>query len=161
MARPVAELTLTSEEAQTLKRWIRRRNTAQTLALRSRIVLSCAGVRTNTAEELKITTQTVGKWRKRFVENRLDGLLDDPRCGAPRTITDEQVETVVVRTLETTPKNATHWSTGRWPRRVACRRRPSRASGVRSGCSRIDGRRSSFLKTHSSWRRSGMLWGCI
>lgn len=111
--RPKAELVLSDEEEQALKRWTRRRKTAQALALRSRIVLACATGQTNTAvaKELKVTMQTVGKWRRRFVENRLDGLLDDPRCGAPRTITDEQVEAVVTRTLETAPENATHWST--------------------------------------------------
>jgi transposase len=81
--------------------------------MRARIVLLCAEGLNNkrVARRLRTSTQTVGKWRGRFVEARLDGLLDEPRPGAPRKITDEQVETVVVRTLETMPKGATHWST--------------------------------------------------
>jgi transposase len=75
--------------------------------------LSCADGRTNTAvaEELRVSRQTVGKWRSRFSEQRLDGLLDAPRPGVPRTVSDEQVEQVVTLTLESTPKGATHWST--------------------------------------------------
>jgi transposase len=113
MARTLSELVLSDEERDTLERWARRRKTAQALALRCRIVLECAAGRSNTAvaDELKVSKPTVGKWRQRFVEQRLDGLLDEPRPGAPRTITDEQVEDVVTRTLETTPANATHWST--------------------------------------------------
>ena len=113
MGRPVAEPILTGDERQALERWTRRRKTAQATALRSRIVLACATGKTNAAvaQELRVAAQTVGNWRRRFVENRLDGLLDEPRCGAPRSITDEQVEDVVTRTLETTPENATHWST--------------------------------------------------
>jgi len=115
MGRPVAELILTDDESRTLTRWIRRSKTSQALALRSRIVLACASGKSNTAvaAELKTTMQTVGKWRRRFVDQRLDGLLDEPRCGAPRKITDEQVEAVVVKTLETKPDHATHWSTRR------------------------------------------------
>jgi transposase len=83
------------------------------LALRARIVLGSADGATNTAiaKDLKLTKQTVGKWRSRFLVRRLDGLLDEPRPGAPRSITDAEVERVVVRTLETKPKDATHWST--------------------------------------------------
>jgi transposase len=83
------------------------------LAVRARVVLGCAEGATNTAiaKDLKLTKQTVGKWRARFLLRRLDGLLDEPRPGAPRSITDAEVERVVVRTLETKPKDATHWST--------------------------------------------------
>jgi transposase len=110
--RPKTPLVLTDEERETLVRWSRRRKSAQSLALRARIVLACAEGKTNkaVAEELRVWPQTVTKWRGRFVRERLEGLSDEPRPGAPRTITDEQVEAVVVATLEELPKDATHWS---------------------------------------------------
>lgn len=113
MGRPLAELVLDAEEKEVLLRWSRRRKTSQALALRCRIVLACNEGKSNVsvADELKVTRPTVGKWRKRFLEQGIDGLMDEPRPGAPRTITDAQVEEVVTRTLETKPKNATHWST--------------------------------------------------
>jgi transposase len=105
-------LTLSADERDQLLRWSRRAKSAQSLALRSKIVLECAGGLDNkeVAAKLGIVPATVGKWRARFVARRLDGLLDEPRPGAPRTITDEQIEAVLVATLERTPKNATHWS---------------------------------------------------
>jgi transposase len=111
--RPVAPVILSPEEQETLERWRRRHSTSQALAVRARVVLGCAEGATNTAiaRDLKLTKQTVGKWRARFLIRRLDGLLDEPRPGAPRSITDAEVERVVVRTLETKPKDATHWST--------------------------------------------------
>lgn len=111
--RPIPPLTLTAAERETLERWARRAKTAQAVAQRARLILGCASGRTNTvvAHELRLTKQTVGKWRSRFLARRLDGLLDDPRPGAPRTITDAQVERVLTRTLESTPADATHWST--------------------------------------------------
>jgi len=110
--RPKALLELTSDEREQLERWIRRRKSAQALALRSRIVLACATGLTNkeVAAQLGVSMPTVGKWRSRFVESRLDGLIDEPRPGRPPTITAEQVEDVVVTTLESTPDHATHWS---------------------------------------------------
>ncbi|MFG1885336.1 IS630 family transposase [Micromonospora sp. NPDC049102] len=110
--RPVAEVTLTDEERATLVRWSRRAKSSQALAQRCRIVLGCAQGKSNqdVAVELGIWPQTVGKWRNRFVARRLEGLVDEPRPGAPRTIGDEQVEQVVVATLERTPADATHWS---------------------------------------------------
>lgn len=111
--RPKVELVLTEEERETLDRWARRPKSSQFLALRSRIVLACGRGLSNkqVAEELRVTRPTVGKWRKRFVERRLDGLLDEPRPGAPRKISDTQVEHVITKTLESKPVNATHWST--------------------------------------------------
>lgn len=111
--RPLARLTISPPERERLEGWSRRRKTGQALALRSRIILLCASGKTNTevAEYLRVTQLTVGKWRRRFVEDRLDGLLDEPRPGAPRRITDQDVERVVTLTLESTPRNATHWST--------------------------------------------------
>jgi transposase len=111
--RPIPELTLREEEREVLEQWVRRRSSAQALALRARIVLDCASGLTNTAVagRRQVSKQMVGKWRSRFVAQRLQGLLDEPRCGAPRTIQDAQIESVIVRTLESTPKDATHWST--------------------------------------------------
>jgi transposase len=110
----LALLELTEAEQQTLQAWARRGKTAQALAVRARIVLACAGGLSNSevSRELGISLPTVGKWRVRFVTHRLDGLGDEPRPGAPRTITDAQVEAVIVKTLEETPSNQdTHWST--------------------------------------------------
>src|SRR5436190_2725170 len=107
------ELLLSDEEREQLEAWARRRKSAQAVAQRSRIVLAAAEGLKNTeiAERLEITRGMAAKWRSRFAEFRLDGLLDEPRPGRPRTIDDERVEEVIVRTLETTPRNATHWST--------------------------------------------------
>jgi len=111
--RPMPPLTLTHEERDTLERWTRRPSTAQALAQRARLILSCAAGKTNTrvARELRVTKQTVGRWRTRFLTARVDGLLDEPRPGAPRTVTDAQIEAVLTRTLEARPHDATHWST--------------------------------------------------
>ena len=108
--RPV---TLTDDERAKLGAWVRRPKTAQRLALRSRIVLAAADGASNTAiaAEFGVCLPTVGKWRQRFLDRRLDGLTDEPRPGPPRTITDAQVEDVVTRTLESKPTDATHWST--------------------------------------------------
>lgn len=111
--RPTPPVTLSSEERETLEAWRRRHSTSQALALRARIVLASADGESNTAIALGagVTKQTVGKWRARFLLRRLDGLLDEPRPGAPRKISDAKVERVVAQTLESKPKDATHWST--------------------------------------------------
>src|SRR5947209_1445906 len=113
IGRPIPVLRPTDDEREALERWTRRPTTAQALAQRARVILACASGRTNTrvARELRLTKQTVGKWRSRFVAARLDGLLDEPRPGAPRRISDAQVEQMVTLTLEATPREATHWST--------------------------------------------------
>jgi transposase len=113
IGRPIPVLTLTDEERDMLERWARRPTTAQALAQRAGVVLACARGQTNTrvAHELRLTKQTVGKWRSRFLASRLDGLLDEPRPGAPRRISDAQVEQLVTLTLEAKPRDATHWST--------------------------------------------------
>ena len=110
--RPKTELLLSDEEREQLLRWLRRAKSSQALALRSRIVLGCGeGLANKTvAERAGCSANTVSKWRARFLESRLDGLVDEPRPGRPATITAERVEAVVVATLESTPKNATHWS---------------------------------------------------
>jgi transposase len=104
---------LTDDERAQLVAWSRRAKSANAVAMRSRIVLAAADGLNNTAiaAKLDITAATARKWRSRFVAERLDGLLDEPRPGRPRTVADEQVEAVITRTLETTPKDATHWST--------------------------------------------------
>ncbi|RKS05160.1 transposase [Nocardiopsis sp. Huas11] len=106
-------LELSDEERAELQRWIRRRKTAQDLALRARIVLACAQGLSNAQvrREVGVSAPTVTKWRQRFIAHRLDGLTDEPRPGRPRTITDAQVEAVVAATLESTPAPDTHWST--------------------------------------------------
>lgn len=113
MGRPMANLTLTEDERSELRGWARRPTTAQAHALRARIILACAEGASNgdVADDLGVTRQTVGKWRQRFLDQRLDGLVDAPRPGAPRTITDEDVERVIATALEQAPKDATHWST--------------------------------------------------
>ena len=114
MPTPTAvQIVLTDEERAALQAWTARRKTGQALALRARIVLAAAGQLTNReiAALEGVSPPTVTKWRNRFAERRLEGLLDEPRPGRPRTITDEQVEAVITRTLEGPPRDATHWST--------------------------------------------------
>ena len=111
--RPKAQVKLNEAEREQLQAWARRRKTAQALALRSRIVLACAAGVANqdVASELECTRQTVSKWRNRFARLRLDGLLDAPRPGAPRTLDDARIDAVIAMTLEQLPADATHWST--------------------------------------------------
>lgn len=106
-------LTLADDEREKLEAWARRPKTAQRLALRSRIVLAAAAGDSNTAiaARLRVTLPTVGKWRSRFLTDRLEGLADEPRPGPPRTVSDRQVEAVITKTLEAKPDDATHWST--------------------------------------------------
>ena len=113
IGRPMPPLILDDTERETLERWVRRPKTAQGLALRARIILGCTNGRSNiaVAAALEVSDETVGKWRSRFLEQRLDGLSDEPRSGRPRAVTDEDVERVITLTLESTPKDATHWST--------------------------------------------------
>jgi transposase len=120
--RRLAPLILSDEERSELTSLASRRKTAQALALRARIVLGCAegGQNKDVAARLRLDSATVGKWRRRFVEHRVDGLRDEPRSGAPRTIEDARIEAVIVTTLESVPKDATHWSS----------RGMARASGV-------------------------------
>jgi transposase len=111
--RPKRLVTLTTDEVATLERWARRPTTAQALAQRARIVLACATGQADTAiaSATRVNRLTVGRWRRRFLADGVAGLLDEPRPGAPRTITDEHVERVIRLTLETKPRDATHWST--------------------------------------------------
>jgi transposase len=120
--RPAVLTELSEEERAALEGLKRRRKTAQDLALRARIVLALADGLTGkeVAARLGVCEKTVGKWRRRFSKDRLDGLHDEPRPGGPRTISDDEVEAIVVKTLESPPRNATHWSS----------REMSKASGV-------------------------------
>jgi transposase len=135
--RPKAALVLSAEQREELESLVRRRTTAQALALRSRIILACAdgGDNTQVGERLGVRRQTVGRWRSRFIRDGVDGLLDEPRPGAPRKISDAAVENVVTLTLERRPKDATHWSTRSLAKRAGISRtsvaRIWRAFGLR------------------------------
>ena len=135
--RPKTALTLSDEQREELERWVRRRTTAQALALRARVVLACAdgGNNIEIASRLGMNRGTVGRWRSRFIQLGVDGLLDEPRPGAPRKISDAMVEKAVTLTLETTPKDVTHWSTRSLAKRVGLSRssvsRIWRAFGLR------------------------------
>src|SRR5262249_27416894 len=164
MGRPIAMLTLTDEERDMLERWARRPTTAQALAQRARVVLACARGQTNTrvAHELRLTKQTVGKWRSRFLAARLDGLLDEPRPGAPRHISDGQVEQMVTLTLEAKPRDATPWSTRAMAAR--CGLSQSTVSRIWRAFGLQPHRTEAFKlrRTRSLWRRcaisSGSTW---
>src|SRR5712692_9365936 len=110
--RPLVKLELRAQESERLLEWTRRSKPSQALALRARIVLACARENSNgqVAQALRVTPQTVGKWRSRFIARRLDGLLDEPRPGAPREIGDAAVERLIATTLTERPAGATHWS---------------------------------------------------
>lgn len=118
--RPLDPIQLAEDDRKLLEGYTRRRKTAQQLALRARIVLAAAEGHSNMAiaQRLDTTRETVGRWRKRFLEAGVDGLHDEPRPGAPRKIGDETVEQIVTLTLESTPENATHWSTREMALRV-------------------------------------------
>src|SRR5436305_9395692 len=107
------EVVLSGEEREVLERWARRPKSSQALAFRCRIVLAAAegGSSKEIAAELGCNHNTGSRWRGRFARRRFDGLHDEPRPGKPRTISDEQVERVIVKTLEEQPRDATHWST--------------------------------------------------
>jgi transposase len=113
IGRPKKVLVVTDDERSALVRLTTRARVNRSLAFRARLVLACADGTTNSevARRYRTTNATVGKWRQRFIEGRLDGIYDEPRVGAPRTISDEDVEAVIVKTLETTPPGETHWST--------------------------------------------------
>src|SRR4051794_27171041 len=111
--RPLLPLSVSEDQRSTLESWARRPKTAQALALRARIILACAEGKPNgvVARHARVRQQTVGKWRSRFVSKGLEGLLDEPRPGTPRKVSDADVERVLTTTLESVPRDATHWST--------------------------------------------------
>jgi transposase len=111
--RPIPTLSITEDQRATLESWMRRPKTAQALALRAKIILACAEGKSNgvVARQTRVRQQTVGKWRSRFLSRGLEGLLDQPRPGTPRRVSDADVEKVLTTTLESLPRDATHWST--------------------------------------------------
>ena len=113
MSRRAPPIILSQEEQQCLERLARRRRSTRSLAFRARLILACARGKSNLeiAAHMRCSNQTVGSWRKRFLAKRVDGLLDEPRPGARRKISDAQIEAVITTTLESTPQAATHWST--------------------------------------------------
>ena len=126
MGRPLIPLSVTAEDRTQLLAWGKRPKTAQALAMRSRIILLAADGSGNTAiaHQLAVTLQTVGKWRQRYLDMGLDGLVDEPRPGTSNKLSDQDVERVLALTLESAPADATHWST----RSMAKRAGLSRAS---------------------------------
>ena len=116
----LTELKLSVQENNQLLEWMRRHKTSQALALRSRIVLACAQGLDNSAVagRYRVTRQTVGRWRSRFLGRRLDGLLDEPRPGAPRKLDDARIEELIAATLNERPREATHWSTRRLAKKL-------------------------------------------
>jgi transposase len=111
--RPIPPLSITEDQRGALENWARRPKTAQALALRARIILACAQGKPNkvVAQQVRVRQQTVSKWRSRFLGKGLEGLLDEPRPGTPRKVSDAEVEKVLTMTLESLPRDATHWST--------------------------------------------------
>ena len=166
MARPKPPLILSDDERQTLTKWAARPKSTQRLALRARIVLACADEPNNTAvaAQLGVCAATVGTWRNRFVAKRLDGLVDEPRPGAPRTVTDSDVERVVTKTLETKPSTATHWSTRGMAKSTglsqSAKRSASDLAGVRPQAYTVPILFKLSTDPYSSWRRCGMSSGC-
>ena len=152
--RRLPELKLSEEQRSTLQGWTRRRKTAQALSMRARIVLRASDGLTATAiaAEVHACIQTVSKWWHRFADQGLDGLLDEPRPGQPRKLSDAQIEEVIVRTLESKPAAATHWSR-------ASTRPPLAASGAHFRSLPIAPRRSSYPKTRCLSTRCATSWG--
>ena len=141
-------LDVSAEERQKLESWVRRPKTAQRLAWRARIVLRCAEGKKNqdVAHQLGLDVHTVGKWRERFRRKGLEGLADEPRPGAPRRISDEQVERAITRTLEHSRRRARIGARAAWPGRWACHKPQCRGSGERLLSSPI-------APNHLSYRR--------
>jgi transposase len=160
--RPKKPLEIPDEDREKLSMIARRPKSAQAMAMRARIVLSCGEGLSNAevAAKLHVTGATVGKWRERFREFGLDGLLDEPRVGAPRRISDRQIEDVVTKTLESMPANGTHWSTRLMAEEMGLSQnaivRIWRAFGLQPH--RVENFK--FPKIRNLWRRCGTLWAC-
>ena len=163
MAGARVEVQVTAAERETLERWARRPKSSQALALRCRIVLAAADGESSKeiAARLGCNASTVGRWRGRFARMGLDGLHDEQRPGQPRKITDDDVERVIVKTLEETPANATHWSTRSMAAASGLNQTAIVGSGGRSASNRIWSRTSSCHPTRNSSTRSAMSSGSI
>ena len=159
----LSPIELSADERAQLESWTRGRTSAQALALRSRIVLLAAEGRSNVeiAKQLGVQRNTVAKWRSRFLEHRLDGLTDEPRPGQPRKIGDAKVEEVVVKTLETTPKDATHWSTRSMAAEVGLNQTAVHRIWKAFGLQPHRPATWKLARTRSSSRRSAMSSGSI
>src|SRR4051794_33215254 len=155
VGRPIAALVLSRDERAYLKRQVRGRRVARSLSERCRAILRCAdGIPSKSvANELGIHEHTVGKWRRRFLKDRIEGLLDEARPGRPRTIDDDQIAAVIERTLRSTPEDSTHWSIRRWQRQAAILTRRSVGYGLPLVCSHIARRASNFPATRCSWTK--------
>ena len=156
MGKAAVAIELSLLERRELLSLARAQKTGQAVARRARIVLAAASGSDNKAICLEVgaDANTVGKLRRRFAAQRLDGLLDEPRPGTPRKIGDDEIADTIRRTLETTPPGATHWSLRSMAKAVGMRRPPSTASGALSACSRTGPRRSSFQTTRFLSRKS-------
>ena len=161
--RPMQPLVLDRQDRSVLERLTNRRKTAQALALRARIVLGCAEEITNgeVAERLGVTRTTVGKWRRRFIEAGLDGLFDEDRPGAPRTVSDDMVERVVIKTLEEQSADAPHWSTRSMAKATGMSPTTIRRIWQPLSSSRLWPRASSCPPIRCSSRSCAMWWACI
>ena len=144
--RPIAPLVLSAEERAYLERQVRRHRVARSLSERCRIILRCADglASKDVAAEFGLHEHTVGKWRRRFLKDRCEGLLDEARPGRPRTIDDDQVAAVIERTLRTTPVDATHWSIRALVRRGACQSERG-ALGMHRGICSIQAHRNNSV----------------
>src|ERR1041385_3420912 len=142
--RPIAPLVLSAQERTYLERQVRRHRVARSLSERCRVILRCADglASKDVAAELCLHEHTVGKWRRRFLKDRCEGLLDEARPGRPRTIDDDQVAAVIERTLRTTPADATHWSIRSMAAETGFSHSTIRRMWSRSACSPIAARRS-------------------
>ena len=155
-------VVITPEQREVLDQWVRRPTSAQALALRARIVLRLAEGHSSlsVARQMQVHIQTVSKWRQRFGSRGVDGLLDEPRPGQPRKITDGHVEAVIARTLESKPAAATHWSTRSMAQATANQTAISRIWRA-FACSRIAARTLNSPKTHCSSTRYAISLGSI
>ena len=153
--RPIAPVVLSAQERAYLERQIRRHRVARSLSERCRVILRCADglASKDVAAELGFHEHTVGKWRRRFLKDRCEGLLDEARPGRPRTINDDQVAAVIERTLRTAPVDATHWSIRSMAAETAFPTPRSAECGRRSVCSRTVARHSSCRAIHCSSTR--------
>jgi hypothetical protein len=133
MGRPLLPVSISGEDQAQLQGWTKRPKTAQALAMRSRVILLAADGLSNTkiAQQLSVSLQTVGKWRQRYLDQGVDGLLDEPRPGTSCKLADKDVERVLALTLESTPTDATHWSSAHWrrDRGTTCTSHPLRPVG--------------------------------